>query len=59
MLAGGFVWDTGVVPMGLEASQTSQGPVNQNQNQLYMVGTMYTKHISFKIKSQVINTEIQ
>lgn len=48
MLAGGFVWDTGVVPVGLEASQTSQRPVNQNQNQLHMVGILCTKHKSFK-----------
>lgn len=48
MLAGGFVWDTGMVPVGLEASQTSQRPVNQNQNQLYMPGILYTQHISLK-----------
>lgn len=56
MLAGGFVWDTAVVPVGLEASQTSPRTVNQNQNQLYAPGNLYTKHMSFK-ESPKLHTE--
>lgn len=46
MLAGGFVWDSGAVPVGLERSQTSQRPVNQNQ--LYIGRILYTKQLFFK-----------
>lgn len=46
MLAAGFVWDTSVVPVGQQASQTSHRPVNQNL--LYTMRILYTKHKSFK-----------
>lgn len=48
MLAGGFVWETGVVPVGLEASQISHRRMNQNQNQVYMVGSVYKTRTRFK-----------
>lgn len=46
MLAAGFVWDTSVVPVGQQASQTSHRTVNLNQ--LYTMEILYTKHKSFK-----------